>query len=333
MRFLAGRRLRLRRLRRGVRPGAVAVAGHRGQHGHLGHPGHRRARACSPRCRWPSRRAPGRMGFSMGAIWVIPGLIVLPLVGAVSDGDRHPGRHVDDDAGVRWSAGSSSPAPAASSNEDIKQVWTMAAARSEVLYERRQGRVKLLLVPGPAGVLRQRAGALRRRLRDRRGRDRRPAGHQRRRQVDAAEGHLRGGRGRQGRGHLRRPRHHPRPAQRDRRRSASTQVPGRPGRVPVAHRAREPAGGGLARARAAAPSCAERTEQVLDLFPVLRAAAATSRPANLSGGQQQMLALGMAFLARPRLLLHRRAVARAGPGDRRAAAAHRRGRSGPRARR
>ncbi len=33
-------------------------------------------------------------------------------------------------------------------DRDIKQVWTTAAARSEVLYERRQGRVKLLLVRG-----------------------------------------------------------------------------------------------------------------------------------------------------------------------------------------
>ena len=31
-------------------------------------------------------------------------------------------------------------------NADITQVWTAAAARSEALYERRQGRAKLLLV-------------------------------------------------------------------------------------------------------------------------------------------------------------------------------------------
>jgi branched-chain amino acid transport system ATP-binding protein len=45
-----------------------------------------------------------------------------------------------------------------------------------------------------------------------------------------------------------------------------------------------------------------RTAQVLDQFPVLRAR--LEEPAsNLSGGEQQMLALGMAFLSRPRLLL------------------------------
>jgi branched-chain amino acid transport system ATP-binding protein len=44
------------------------------------------------------------------------------------------------------------------------------------------------------------------------------------------------------------------------------------------------------------------TEHVLELFPVLRDR--LSEPAgNLSGGQQQMLALGMAFIERPRLLM------------------------------
>src|SRR5262249_37233186 len=47
---------------------------------------------------------------------------------------------------------------------------------------------------------------------------------------------------------------------------------------------------------------AEATDHVLELFPVLRGA--LSEPAgNLSGGQQQMLALGMAFIEKPRLLM------------------------------
>ncbi len=47
---------------------------------------------------------------------------------------------------------------------------------------------------------------------------------------------------------------------------------------------------------------AAATEHVLELFPVLRER--LSEPAgNLSGGQQQMLALGMAFIERPRLLM------------------------------
>jgi branched-chain amino acid transport system ATP-binding protein len=50
------------------------------------------------------------------------------------------------------------------------------------------------------------------------------------------------------------------------------------------------------------PERAARVDEVLDRFPVL--GQRLGEPAaNLSGGQQQMLALGMAFLARPRLLL------------------------------
>ena len=177
----------------------------------------------------------------------------------------------------------------------------MAAARSEVLYERRQGRVKLLLVRGlnvyygnvqvlfdvdfeiDEGEIVALLGT-------------NGAG-----QVDAAEGHLRGGRGRQGRGHLRRPRHHPRAAERDRR---LRHHPGarRPGRVPEPVGGREPAGGRLARPCARGRWARSGSQEVLELFPVLRSRLAEPA-ANLSGGQQQMLALGMAFLARPRLLL------------------------------
>jgi branched-chain amino acid transport system ATP-binding protein len=47
---------------------------------------------------------------------------------------------------------------------------------------------------------------------------------------------------------------------------------------------------------------AEATEHVLELFPILRGR--LDEPAgNLSGGQQQMLALGMAFIEKPRLLM------------------------------
>jgi ABC-type branched-subunit amino acid transport system ATPase component/MFS family permease len=87
------------------------------------------------------------MGFSLGAIWVIPGLIVLPIVGAVSDriGIR-PGMLIMTPVFVLGGlilAGSGRVL-----NQDILQVWTMAAARSEVLNERRHGRVKLVLCRG-----------------------------------------------------------------------------------------------------------------------------------------------------------------------------------------
>ncbi len=87
------------------------------------------------------------MGFSMGALWVIPGLIVLPIVGAVSDR-----------IGIRAGMLIMTPVFVVGGlilagsgrvlNQDILQVWTMAAARSEVLYQRRLGRVKLVLCRG-----------------------------------------------------------------------------------------------------------------------------------------------------------------------------------------
>src|SRR5207302_9408114 len=46
----------------------------------------------------------------------------------------------------------------------------------------------------------------------------------------------------------------------------------------------------------------ERTEVVLSLFPVLRERL-SQKAGNLSGGEQQMLALGQALLMKPRLLM------------------------------
>jgi ABC-type branched-subunit amino acid transport system ATPase component/predicted MFS family arabinose efflux permease len=87
------------------------------------------------------------MGFSMGAIWVIPGLLVLPIVGAVSDSvGIRPGMLIMTPVFVIGGvilAGSGRVL-----NQDILQVWTMAAARSEVFHERRLGRVKLVLCRG-----------------------------------------------------------------------------------------------------------------------------------------------------------------------------------------
>ncbi len=85
------------------------------------------------------------VGFSMASIWVIPGLLMLPLIGWIAD-----------NVGIR--AGMVMMVPifvvggliisSAQSciGRDIKDSWTSMAARSEVLYERRQGRAKLLLV-------------------------------------------------------------------------------------------------------------------------------------------------------------------------------------------
>jgi branched-chain amino acid transport system ATP-binding protein len=84
------------------------------------------------------------MGFAVGALWVIPGLVVLPIIGWLGD-----------QFGLRWGmlvmvpiflAGgvliSSSKNTIA---RDISQVWQATAARSEVAYDRAHGNAALLL--------------------------------------------------------------------------------------------------------------------------------------------------------------------------------------------
>jgi branched-chain amino acid transport system ATP-binding protein len=87
------------------------------------------------------------MGFSVASLWVIPGLAVLPIIGAI--GDRFGLR-----AGMLLMVpifligGLIIATTKDTINGDIADVWRGAAARSEVLYERQQGRSKLLLVRG-----------------------------------------------------------------------------------------------------------------------------------------------------------------------------------------
>ncbi len=86
-------------------------------------------------------------GFAVAALWILPGLIMLPVVGALAD-----------EWGIRtglilmvpvFLVGALVVASAGKEIEkDIKRVWTSAAAQSEVLYERRRGNAKLLLVRG-----------------------------------------------------------------------------------------------------------------------------------------------------------------------------------------
>jgi ABC-type branched-subunit amino acid transport system ATPase component/MFS family permease len=90
----------------------------------------------------PSARG---MGLAVGSLWVLPGLLVLPLIGAIGD---------------RWglergmlvmtpvlAIGGLVIATSGSVIErDIRQVWQSAAARAEVLLARRAGRAKLLIV-------------------------------------------------------------------------------------------------------------------------------------------------------------------------------------------
>jgi ABC-type branched-subunit amino acid transport system ATPase component len=239
------------------------------------------------------------IGFAAFSLWVIPGLILLPLIGAVAD---------------RWGirGGLALMAPVllvgglvvASSGRflrtDITQVWSTAAARSEVAYERRQGRSKLLLVRGLdvaygdvqvlfgvdfeidegevvallgtngagkstllkaiSGVVQADRGAV---IFDGR-------------EITHAPANEVAGRG-------------------------ITQVPGGSGVFPslsVGENLR--VAGWMSRRDPKASH--EAVAKVLDLFPVL-ARRLDEPAANLSGGQQQMLALGMAFLSRPRLLM------------------------------
>jgi branched-chain amino acid transport system ATP-binding protein len=240
------------------------------------------------------------MGFSMASLWILPGVVVfIPLVGWLGDS-----------FGINWGMALMTPVLLlggliiASAGKvigrDIKQVWTTAAARSEVLYDRRQGKVKLLLarsldvsydgvqvlfdvdfeidkgeivallgtngagkstlLKAICGVQQADKGAV---IFD--GRD---ITHAPPNEV-AAHG--------------------------------ITMVPGGQGVFPsltVTENLR--VAGWLDRRRG--KELRARTERVLDTFPILRERL-DDPAANLSGGQQQMLALGMAFLSRPQLIM------------------------------
>ena len=87
------------------------------------------------------------MGFSVASLWIIPGLVILPIIG-----------YIGDHAGLRTGMLLMTPlfligglilgTTKNTINSDIADVWRATAARSEVAYERAQGRAKLLLVRG-----------------------------------------------------------------------------------------------------------------------------------------------------------------------------------------
>ncbi|MBU6315102.1 MAG: MFS transporter [Acidobacteria bacterium] len=90
----------------------------------------------------PSARG---MGLAVGGLWVLPGLLILPIIGAI--GDRW---------GLQYGMLVMTPVLAiggfvigSSGNviaRDIHQVWQSAATRAELLLARRQGRATLLMV-------------------------------------------------------------------------------------------------------------------------------------------------------------------------------------------
>ncbi len=87
------------------------------------------------------------MGFAVGSLWVIPGLVVLPVIGWLGD-----------QVGLRWGmlvmvpifliGGVLISTSKDTIARDIAEVWGATAARSEVAYDRRHGVAPLLVARG-----------------------------------------------------------------------------------------------------------------------------------------------------------------------------------------
>jgi branched-chain amino acid transport system ATP-binding protein len=239
------------------------------------------------------------VGFSVAAYWAIPGLMLVPLIGWISD-----------NVGIRWGMLAVTPvlvigalvvaSGGAVISRDINDVWTASATRSQALFLRRQGKAKLLLVKdlnvfyGPVQILFDVS-------------------------IEIGEGEVVALLGTNGAGKstlLRaisgvveadfgaiifdgRDITHAPPYEIAA--HGITQMPGGAGVFPsLSVRENLRVAGWLERKNR--DRAATEVEQVLDTFPVLRRRI-DEPAANLSGGQQQMLALGMALLAEPKLLM------------------------------
>jgi ABC-type branched-subunit amino acid transport system ATPase component/sugar phosphate permease len=87
------------------------------------------------------------MGFSVASLWVIPGLVILPIIGWIGD-----------EFGLRWGmllmvpvfsiGGFLLAGSRRTIDEDVLEVWRTAGARSEAVLERERGAAPLLLVRG-----------------------------------------------------------------------------------------------------------------------------------------------------------------------------------------
>jgi branched-chain amino acid transport system ATP-binding protein len=239
------------------------------------------------------------VGFSIGALFILPGLAVIPFVGWIGD-----------NIGLRWGMLLLTPVFLVGSlvissvggliDDDIAQVWTNAAVRAELLYERRHGRQKLMMVrrldvaygdvqvlfgvdfeidEGQIVALLGTNGAGKTTL------------------LKAIAGVVEADKGAvvfDGRDITHAPPDEIAAL-------GIAQVPGGQGifgSLTVADNLR--VAGWLQRRDRAAQT--EQVDRVFERFPVLRDRY-DEPAANLSGGQQQMLALSMAFLARPRMLV------------------------------
>ena len=238
-------------------------------------------------------------GFSVASLWVIPGLLVLPLIGWIAD-----------NLGIRTGMLVLVPLFLVGSVmlgavgdvivADIAQVWRAAAARSEALFARRAGRADLLIVRGL------------------------DAGYGERQvlfevDIDVREGEVVALLGTNGAGKSTLLKAISGVVEADR---GAVVLDGRdvthapPEEIAVLGIGQMPGGHGVFGSltvdenlrlagwtqRRRPAEVAAATREVLEMFPVL-ADRRNAAAADLSGGQQQMLALGMAFIARPRVLL------------------------------
>ncbi len=239
------------------------------------------------------------MGFSIGALWILPGLLIIPFVGWMGD-----------TWGFRWGMLAMTPvfligglliaSVGGVIADDIAQVWTGAATRAQMLEDRAAGKLPLLSVRAlevAYGDVRVLFGV----------------------DLDVAEGEVIALLGTNGAGKstLLKAISGVAPAHRgavvfDGRDITHAppeeiaplgiaQVPGGHGVFPtltVEENLR--AAGWMLRHDAAARGA--RVEEALELFPIL-GQRLHDPAADLSGGQQQVLALAMAFLSEPKLLM------------------------------
>ena len=239
------------------------------------------------------------MGFSIGALWVLPGLLALPLIGWI--GTNH---------GFRWGmvimvpifliGGLLIASVGKVIDDDIAQVWTGAATRAQMIQERAAGKLPLLSVRNAQvayGDVRVLFGV----------------------DIDVAEGEIIALLGTNGAGKSTLLKAISGVAQADR---GAIVFDGRdithapPEEIAPLGIAQVPGGQGVFPSLTVAENLraagwmlrhdpklrAKRVDEALALFPVL-ASRADDAAADLSGGQQQMLALAMAFLSEPKLLM------------------------------
>jgi ABC-type branched-subunit amino acid transport system ATPase component/fucose permease len=239
------------------------------------------------------------IGFSIASLWVMPGLLLLPLIGAIGDSwGLRQGMLVL--VPVFLVGGLVISTAGSLVRGDIEQVWRTAAARSEALHERRQGRSKLLLVRGlnvSYGNVQVLFGV----------------------DFEVDEGEIVALLGTNGAGKSTLLRAISGVTEADR---GAVVFDGRettfapPHEIAARGIVQMPGGAGVFPSLTVAENLevagwldrhersarAARAARVYELFPAL-AERRHEPAANLSGGQQQMLALGMALLSRPRLLM------------------------------